>query len=111
MESSRTNTRKVMEVGDKESPKACLLLKSSEPLYTCPRTPFYRQTKRLLHFDIALRSKEYSKWEHVHEYLLHPVIHGANFRYLQAYHLFEDFWYRSFGLAHSQLVPSFATIN
>jgi hypothetical protein len=31
-----------------------------------PPDPLYRETKRLLHFDTALRSKEYSKWEHVH---------------------------------------------
>jgi hypothetical protein len=34
---------------------------SKEPVYTCPPTPFYRETKRLLHSDIALESKEYSK--------------------------------------------------
>jgi hypothetical protein len=30
--------------GDKESPKDCSRLKSCEPLYTCPRAPFYRET-------------------------------------------------------------------
>jgi hypothetical protein len=46
--------------GDKESPKACACLKSCEPLYTCPRAPFYRETKGLLHSDITLESKKYS---------------------------------------------------
>jgi hypothetical protein len=59
MESSRTNTERVKEVGDKESPKARLLPKSSEPLYMCPQTPFYRETKRLLNSDIALGSKKF----------------------------------------------------
>jgi hypothetical protein len=35
--------------GDKESPKACTHLKSCEPLYMCPRAPFYRDTKGILH--------------------------------------------------------------
>jgi hypothetical protein len=33
--------------GDKESPKARTCLKSCEHLYTCPRTPFYRETNGL----------------------------------------------------------------
>jgi hypothetical protein len=74
--------------GDKDSPKVCVHLKSCEPLYTCPRTPFYREAKGLLHSEITLESKEYSKCEHVQEYLLHPVICGANFTYLQAGHQF-----------------------
>jgi hypothetical protein len=76
------------EVGDKESPKACMLLKSCEPLYMCPLASFYRETKELLHSEITLGYKEYSKWKHVHECLLYPVIYGTNFRYLQACHLF-----------------------
>jgi hypothetical protein len=48
------------EIGDKESPKACTRLKSCESLYTCPRAPFYRETKGLLHSEITLESKEYS---------------------------------------------------
>jgi hypothetical protein len=58
--------------GDKESPKACTHLKSCESLYTCPRTPFYRKTKGLLHSKITLESKEYSSCEHVHECLYIP---------------------------------------
>jgi hypothetical protein len=46
--------------GDKESPKDCLSLKSCEPFYTCPRAPFYRETKGLLHSESTLESKEYS---------------------------------------------------
>jgi hypothetical protein len=45
--------------GDKESPKVCTHLKSCEPLYTCPRAPFYRETKGLLHSENTLESKEY----------------------------------------------------
>jgi hypothetical protein len=40
---------RVQERGDKESPKACTHLKSCEPLYTCPRILFYRETNGLLH--------------------------------------------------------------
>jgi hypothetical protein len=46
--------------GEKESPKDCSCLKSCEPFYTCPRAPFYRETKRLLHSESTLESKEYS---------------------------------------------------
>jgi hypothetical protein len=72
--------------GDKESLKACTRLKSCESLYTCPRAPFYRETKGLLHSEITLESREYSSCECVHEFLLHPVICGANFIHLQACH-------------------------
>jgi hypothetical protein len=72
--------------GDKESPKVCTRLKSCEPLYTCPCAPFYRETNGLLHSDNTLESREYSQCEHAHERLLHPVIYGANFVYLQAWH-------------------------
>jgi hypothetical protein len=46
--------------GDKESPKDCSYLKSCECFYTCPRAPFYRETKGLLHSESTLESKEYS---------------------------------------------------
>jgi hypothetical protein len=46
--------------GDKESPKDCSCLKSCESLYTCPHTPFYRETKGLLHSESTLESKGYS---------------------------------------------------
>jgi hypothetical protein len=46
--------------GDKESPKDCSCLKSCEPFYMCPRAPFYRETKGLLHSENTLGSKEYS---------------------------------------------------
>jgi hypothetical protein len=58
--------------------KPVFLLKSCEPLYTCTPAPFYKKTNGLLHYDITLGSKEYSKWENVHESLLHPVIYRAN---------------------------------
>jgi hypothetical protein len=46
--------------GDKESPKDRSSLKSCESYYTCPRAPFYRETKGLLHFENTLELKEYS---------------------------------------------------
>jgi hypothetical protein len=76
----------VDERGDKESPKDCSCIKSCESLYTCPRAPFYRETKGLLHSENTLESKEYSQCEHVHECPLHPVICGTNFIHLQACH-------------------------
>jgi hypothetical protein len=45
--------------GDKESPKNCSSLKSCESFYTCPHTPFYRETKGLLHSENTLELKEY----------------------------------------------------
>jgi hypothetical protein len=45
--------------GDKESPKDCSCLKSCEPFYMCPRAPFYRETKGLLHSENTLESREY----------------------------------------------------
>jgi hypothetical protein len=48
------------EKGDKESPKACTRLKSCESLYMCPRTPFYRKTKGLLHSENTLEFRVYS---------------------------------------------------
>jgi hypothetical protein len=46
--------------GDKESPEDCSNFKSCESFYTCPRAPFYRETKRLLHSENTLELKEYS---------------------------------------------------
>jgi hypothetical protein len=74
---------KELENLEKKTPKVCTLLKSCEPLYTCSRAPFYIEMKRLLHSEITLGTKEYFKWEHVHECLLHPVICGANFIHLE----------------------------
>jgi hypothetical protein len=42
--------------GDKESPKDCSSLKSCESFYTCPRAPFYRETKGLLHSENTPRT-------------------------------------------------------
>jgi hypothetical protein len=72
--------------GDKKSSKACTCTKSCGHLYTYPCAPFYRETKGLLHFENTLESREYSQCEHVHKRLLHPVIYGANFIYLQDCH-------------------------
>jgi hypothetical protein len=46
--------------GDKESPKDSSRLKSCECFYMCPRAPFYRETKGLLHSENTLQPKEYS---------------------------------------------------
>jgi hypothetical protein len=46
--------------GDNESLKDCSHLKCCECFYTCPRAPFYRETKGLLHFENTLELKEYS---------------------------------------------------
>jgi hypothetical protein len=48
------------ERGDKESPNDCSCLKSCESFYTCPRAPFYREAKGLLHSENTLESREYS---------------------------------------------------
>jgi hypothetical protein len=52
---------------DKESPKVCSHLKSCESFYMSPQAPFYRETKELLHPEIAPESREYSKCEHIQE--------------------------------------------
>jgi hypothetical protein len=57
------------------------------PLHV-PSNPFYREARGLLHSEIALESKEYSKCEHVHERLLHLVICETYFTYLQTCHQF-----------------------
>jgi hypothetical protein len=85
----------VKKRGDKVSPEVWLHLKSCESLYMCPRTPFYREAKGLLHSEIVLESKEYSKCEHVQECLLHLVICGDNFTYLRVSHQFTP-WTRTF---------------
>jgi hypothetical protein len=56
-----------------ESPKDCSHFKSYESLYTCPRAPFYRETKGLLHSESTLESKEYSLCELIYEHLLHLI--------------------------------------
>jgi hypothetical protein len=58
---SQEHKSQELRKGDKESPKvnkSILALKVVNPLYTCPRTPFYRETKGLLHSENALESKE-----------------------------------------------------
>jgi hypothetical protein len=59
-ERSAQTFRNTYEVrGDKESPKDCSRLKSCVSFYTCPRAPFYRETKGLLHSESTLESKKY----------------------------------------------------
>jgi hypothetical protein len=48
---SQEHKSQELRKGDKESPKAGTRLKSCEPLYMCPRTPFYRETKGLFTFQ------------------------------------------------------------
>jgi hypothetical protein len=38
----------------------CTSSKKSESVYTCPRAPFYREMKGLLHTDNTLKPREYS---------------------------------------------------
>jgi hypothetical protein len=46
--------------GDQESPTSGTDFQSNESIYTCPHTPFYRETKGLLHSENTLALKEYS---------------------------------------------------
>jgi hypothetical protein len=58
---SRIYTKKESENAETRNlRKPDFLLQSRESLYTCPRTPFYRETKGLLHSEITLESREYS---------------------------------------------------
>jgi hypothetical protein len=41
-------------------PQVTQIPKNCESIYTCPRTPFYRETKGLLHSKNTLELKEYS---------------------------------------------------
>jgi hypothetical protein len=67
MESLNICKKKLKNIRKKESEnveirnlrKPDFLLQSCESLYTCPRTPFYRDTKGLLHSEITLESREY----------------------------------------------------
>jgi hypothetical protein len=92
---------------DKESPKVCILLKSCESFYTCPRAPFYRKTKGLLHSEITLESREYSWCERIHERLLHPVICGANFIHSTSSHIKPELlrWHLWLGLPLTPEAP------
>jgi hypothetical protein len=60
-------------------PKSVLASKVVNPFTCALEPPFYKETKELLHSEINLESREYSKCEHVHEHLLHAVICGTNF--------------------------------
>jgi hypothetical protein len=41
-------------------PQVAQIPKDCESIYTCPRAPFYRETKGLLHSENTLELKEYS---------------------------------------------------
>jgi hypothetical protein len=91
MESPNTRvvneSTQVTKDGETKNPrKPELASKVVNPLKRVLAPPFYRETKGLLHSEIALESREYSLCEHVHECLLHPVICGANFIHLQVCH-------------------------
>jgi hypothetical protein len=47
----------------------CTSSQKSESVYTCPRAPFYREMKGLLHTKNALRLREYSQCERIQECL------------------------------------------
>jgi hypothetical protein len=75
---------------DKGSPRNCSCLKSCESSYTCPHTPFYRETKGLLHSDNTLELKDYSQCEHTHKCLFTshiftrlPLVHTLNLDFLR----------------------------
>jgi hypothetical protein len=70
----------------KNLPMTALASKVVNPITRALPTPFYRETKGLLHSENTLESWEYSLCEHVHKCPLHPVICGAEFIYLQACH-------------------------
>jgi hypothetical protein len=56
---SNADIGKQKQRGNMESTKVFFHLKSCESIYTCREALFYRETKRLLHSEIALESKEY----------------------------------------------------
>jgi hypothetical protein len=71
--------------GDKESPKGCSSLKICECFYTCPRSPFYRETKGLLHFENTPRTQGISLvWTCTwmlftyHTFTSPPLVHTPN---------------------------------
>jgi hypothetical protein len=55
-----TFKHRVRALRDNSSPGRLHKFQRSESIYTCPRAPFYRETKGLLHSQNALELKEYS---------------------------------------------------
>jgi hypothetical protein len=54
-------SRTKLELRETVIPSAdCTSSQKSESVYTCPRAPFYREMKGLLHTKNALRLREYS---------------------------------------------------
>jgi hypothetical protein len=71
--------------GDQESPRDCSHLKSCECFYTCPRTPFYREMKGLLHFENTPRTQGiFLVWTCTwmfftsHKFTSLPLVHTPN---------------------------------
>jgi hypothetical protein len=59
----------------------CTSSKKFESVYMCPRAPFYRETKGLLHTENTLSLREYSQCERIQECLFRLT-------YLQICHQF-----------------------
>jgi hypothetical protein len=55
-----TLKHRISTLGDNGSPGRWLKFQKSESIYTCPRAPFYREMKGLLHSENALELEEYS---------------------------------------------------
>jgi hypothetical protein len=56
-----TRSSTPLECGETVIPSVdCTSSQKSESVYTCPRAPFYRETKGLLHTENTLSLREYS---------------------------------------------------
>jgi hypothetical protein len=87
--------------GDKESPKDCSSLKSCESFYTCPRAPFYRETKGLLHSKSTLRIQGiFLMWTHTWMSFTSRIFTS----WTQVHMLNPDFWGNVFDLASCRFV-------
>jgi hypothetical protein len=75
--------------------KSVFALKVVNPFTHALGPPFIERRSDFYIPRLPSDLNKYSKCEHVHECLLHPVIRGANFIHLQAGHLFTP-WTRNF---------------
>jgi hypothetical protein len=91
MRSAKTRERKVSTFkytddarGDKKSPRDCSSLKSCESFYTCPRAPFYRETKGLTFRKYPRIQGIFLMWTHTwmfftsHTFTSLPLVHTPN---------------------------------